>query len=141
MPHHASPPTNMPPPTTTPSPPRNSTPIPIPVLLLKTKSTPTDNYEAHFSRAGRFAPQFVPVLQHNFHAANLQKLRRLLQSIEDHDGACLRDGEKSYGGLIFTSQRAVEAFARVVGEVGVFLSDPLRFLSFPSPSLLAISAT
>lgn len=95
---------------------------PIPVLLLKTKSTPNDNYEEHFSRDGRFAPQFVPVLEHTFNAANLQKLRRVLS--DGNDGVYLRDGERRYGGMIFTSQRAVEAFAAVVREVGALRLRP-----------------
>jgi len=106
-------------PTNAPSPPPTK---PIPVLLLKTKSTPKDNYEEYFSRDGGFAPQFVPVLEHTFNAANLQKLRRLLT--EGNDGVYLRDGDTRYGGLIFTSQRAVEAFAVVVREVGAFASSP-----------------
>lgn len=106
------PPTAMSAQTGTTSPPA----IPIPVLLLKTKSTPNDSYEDYFSRDGRFAPQFVPVLSNTFNAANLQKLRRLLT--EGNEGAYLRDGETRYGGMIFTSQRAVEAFAGVVREVG-----------------------
>jgi hypothetical protein len=110
-------------------------PKPIPVVLLKTKSTPTDIYEEYFSRDGRFAPQFVPVLEHTFNAANLQKLRRLLT--DGHDGDYLRDGETRYGGMIFTSQRAVEAFAGVVREVGAWTSYSPP-LPFTSPSRFAL---
>ena len=114
---------------------------PIPVLLLKTKSTPNDNYEEYFSRDGHFAPQFVPVLEHTFHAANLQKLRRLLSDAShgSDDGTYLRDGETRYGGLIFTSQRAVEAFARVVTEVGAWILFPPSPFSPSNPPLAPIS--
>ena len=84
----------------------------VPVLFLKTKSTPNDSYEELFSSTEltqRFAPQFVPVLSHAFQEDGLNKLGSLLQEgqISKHDN-CI------YGGLIFTSQRAVEAFTHVV---------------------------
>ncbi|KMU76305.1 hypothetical protein CISG_01040 [Coccidioides immitis RMSCC 3703] len=62
----------------------------IPVLLLKTKSTPHDGYEEYFSSSTRrysYKPIFVPVLEH-----------------------------WKYGGLVFTSQRAVEGFSRMIAE-------------------------
>jgi uroporphyrinogen-III synthase len=85
-----------------------------PVLLLKTKSTPADHYQELFSvpRDGfTFAPEFVPVLQHQFLDDGLQRFRELLQGkkISNREDA-------EYGGLIFTSQRAVEAFAKLVEE-------------------------
>src|SRR5881398_1848841 len=73
-----------------------------PVFLLKTKSSPHDGYEEYFSVSGRYDPIFVPVLEHRFHDANLRTVRDLFIS-----GAVGRE----YGGLIFTSQRAVEGFA------------------------------
>ncbi|KAH7325114.1 tetrapyrrole biosynthesis, uroporphyrinogen III synthase [Stachybotrys elegans] len=88
----------------------------VPVLLLKTRSTPGDAYAELFATATdrigrRFAPRFVPVLLHRFEDAGLSRLRRLLR--ERQIGA--RPGCE-YGGMIFTSQRAVEAFAKVVEE-------------------------
>lgn len=86
---------------------------PIPIFLLKTKSLPNDGYEEYFTevREGERGsePIFVPVLEHRFDAGNLGVVRGLL------------DGRKfgvdgGYGGLIFTSQRAVEALRRLVGE-------------------------
>ncbi|KAI1371004.1 tetrapyrrole biosynthesis, uroporphyrinogen III synthase [Hypoxylon crocopeplum] len=85
-----------------------------PVLLLKTKSTPTDAYEDLFStpRDGfDFEPVFVPVLQHRFEDDGMRQFEKLLlerQITKSSDGA--------YGGLIFTSQRAVEAFAKLVED-------------------------
>ncbi|KAI0121670.1 uroporphyrinogen-III synthase [Xylariales sp. AK1849] len=85
-----------------------------PILLLKTKSTPTDAYEELFAtpRDGfAFEPIFVPVLQHQFEEDGMQTVRSLLQERRisgSHDA--------TYGGLIFTSQRAVEAFAKLVEE-------------------------
>ena len=85
-----------------------------PVLLLKTKSTPNDGYEEQFStvRDGLiFEPTFVPVLEHRFLEEGLSIVRDQLQQrkIGKEPGA-------GYGGLIFTSQRAVEAFAKLVEE-------------------------
>ena len=82
----------------------------IPVLLLKTASTPSDSYHELLSAHG-FAPRFVPVLLHRFDDRGLGTLRdalrrRSIGALED----C------AWGGLVFTSQRAVEAFASVVEE-------------------------
>lgn len=92
---------------------------PVPVLLLKTKSSPTDAYEELFSKAPSnsninnpsFEPTFVPVLQHKFDGPGVAKLRNLLR--QKRIGT---SPDCEFGGLIFTSQRAVEAFAHVVHE-------------------------
>ncbi|KIX00951.1 uncharacterized protein Z518_10017 [Rhinocladiella mackenziei CBS 650.93] len=94
--------------TTTPS-----KPLTIPVLLLKTRSQPQDAYEEYFSTHSEgpslvFLPQFVPVLEHRPNVRNLEVLELSLK------GGTLR---KKYGGMIFTSQRAVEAWADVVKKV------------------------
>jgi len=95
--------------------------VKIPILLLKTKSTPHDMYEEYFSTVKEgnqqlaFDPVFVPVLKHGFRKGALDTVRGLLQrgQISKSEGA-------KYGGLIFTSQRAVEAFAKAVeGEDGI----------------------
>lgn len=88
----------------------------IPVLLLKTKSAPTDGYEEYFTAAGegRYDPIFVPVLEHRFRDDALKQLRADIV----HGGfadAHLRTAK--YGAVIFTSQRAVEAFAQVVQDL------------------------
>jgi uroporphyrinogen-III synthase len=83
----------------------------IPVLLLKTKSTPADSYEKYFSN-DPFTPTFVPVLDHRPNVQNLDFLRSLLLG-----GKLGRHHNAEYGGMIFTSQRAVEGFAKVVDEV------------------------
>lgn len=86
-----------------------------PVLLLKTKSSPGDAYEDIFStpRDGfnEFDPTFVPVLQHQFENDGMQQVRELLQQKRISDAP-----DAAYGGLIFTSQRAVEALAKLVEE-------------------------
>ncbi len=99
----------------------------IPIILLKTKSTPKDGYEEKFSTVEGllFEPIFVPVLEHKFLDEGLNIVGELLQSRKIGK----RDGAK-YGGMIFTSQRAVEAFARLVEEgKGVLLNQLLRYLS------------
>ncbi|KAH6653762.1 tetrapyrrole biosynthesis, uroporphyrinogen III synthase [Truncatella angustata] len=85
-----------------------------PVLLLKTKSIPNDTYEELFStpRDGfHFEPVFVPVLQHQFIEDGMNSFKRLL-----HDRQISKEKDAAYGGLIFTSQRAVEGFAKLVEE-------------------------
>jgi len=76
-----------------------------PILLLKTRSTPHDGYSDLFTPP-TYAPTFVPVLEHRYNTENLTYVRKLLQG----------DASKAYGGFIFTSQRAVEGFAKVVQE-------------------------
>jgi uroporphyrinogen-III synthase len=97
-----------------------------PVLLLKTKSSPTDAYEDLFSTPRddfHFEPTFIPVLQHRFDDDGMKSVRELLQKRR------INGGENSdYGGLIFTSQRAVEAFAKLVDE-GQGMSIALSVLS------------
>jgi len=106
------------------------------VLLLKTKSTPGDNYEDIFSQPQggvTFVPSFVPVLEHRFDEAGVTRVRSVLQSqrVGKHFGA-------AYGGLVFTSQRAVEAFTKIVQD-GPGKEVILRFSgSFLSPRLTFI---
>lgn len=95
----------------------------VPVLLLKTKSQPEDTYEECFLRNGStadssdtaaseqsltFEPHFVPVLEHARHTSTLVHLKNLLQTGEL---------KQKYGGMVFTSQRAVEAWTEVVDDV------------------------
>jgi uroporphyrinogen-III synthase len=110
----------------------SSDPPSVPILLLKTKSTPIDTYEELFSSSPvpssgsdeartSFSPQFVPVLQHRLEEPGVNALRDHLQnqSISPRE-------DSTYGGLIFTSQRAVEAFAKTVDEgKGAFLTPNL----------------
>lgn len=87
----------------------------VPILLLKTRSSPTDGYHEYFSNVEgvRYIPEFVPVLEHHLKEDSLGELLDLIQS-----GAFRAEATESpasrYGGIIFTSQRAVEAFTTVV---------------------------
>ncbi|KAB8079431.1 tetrapyrrole biosynthesis, uroporphyrinogen III synthase [Aspergillus leporis] len=90
--------------------PPQSTPL-TPIVLLKTKSSPTDSYEEYFSAHG-YTPTFIPVLEHNFHTPNLQSVQSLFQS-----QALCPGPDRKYGGLIFTSQRAVEGFATILDDI------------------------
>ncbi|EXJ73409.1 uncharacterized protein A1O5_03169 [Cladophialophora psammophila CBS 110553] len=106
-----------------------TSPLTIPTLLLKTRSHPHDAYEEYFaascsnggggdatasttkntdSPSPVFLPEFVPVLDHRANTQNLSTLEDLLKR-----------GRLSaqYGGMVFTSQRAVEAWADVVKRV------------------------
>ncbi|GLA59998.1 hypothetical protein AtubIFM54640_011423 [Aspergillus tubingensis] len=86
-----------------------------PIILLKTKSTPHDNYSDYFHHpTSNYTPTFIPVLSHNFHTERLRSIRELFTS-----GQLLpsQKNSRKYGGLIFTSQRAVEGFGRVLAEL------------------------
>ncbi|PHH76424.1 hypothetical protein CDD83_4258 [Cordyceps sp. RAO-2017] len=88
----------------------------VPVLLLKTRSSPHDPYEDLFlssDAAGgpRFAPRFVPVLSHRLEAKGTARLATLLQHRQIGPAA-----DSAFGGLILTSQRAVEALAKIVAD-------------------------
>ena len=88
----------------------------IPVYLLKTKSVPTDAYEDHFKSLdnGEYTPYFVPVLEHRFNTANMGRLGDIIKSggfRTDLGNSCALP---QYGGMIFTSQRAVDAFSQVI---------------------------
>lgn len=91
-----------------------------PILLLKTKSSPHDGYEEYFSNPenGQYQSSFVPVLEHHFQEESLQRIKTWLDrsSLQDQQR---RDSTETfpYGGIIFTSQRAVEAFSKVIGDI------------------------
>ncbi|KAK3346247.1 tetrapyrrole biosynthesis, uroporphyrinogen III synthase [Lasiosphaeria hispida] len=86
-----------------------------PIFLLKTRSTPGDAYEELFSTSADdgfdFEPIFVPVLEHRFDEVGMATVRNLLR-----DQLIGRAWDSHYGGLVFTSQRAVEAFTALVRE-------------------------
>ena len=85
------------------------TTIRTPLLLLKTRSTPHDAYYTYFnSSLLNYEPSFLPVLQHTYPSEALECLRALLVSTPPLAG---------YGGLICTSQRAVEALGMVLGSI------------------------
>jgi uroporphyrinogen-III synthase len=100
---------------------------PEPILLLKTQSGPNDAYLELFSKpqglssSRRFAPSFVPVLRHHFRDVELGRVRTLLR-----EKRISRTKDAAFGGMIFTSQRAVEAFASLVeeGKDGMFNVQP-----------------
>jgi uroporphyrinogen-III synthase len=97
-----------------------------PVYLLKTKSSPNDAYEEHFTtlQNGHFKPVFVPVLDHMFRDDALRSLRLAAERFAFASGSpatarqkATNNPAKRYGGMIFTSQRAVDAFGSVVAKL------------------------
>ncbi|KAG9190012.1 uroporphyrinogen-III synthase [Alternaria panax] len=88
-----------------------------PILLLKTKSVPKDTYEELFLTLdnGRYAPVFVPVLEHRFKRDALRDVRQQVANRGFVPKS--QQGLATYGALIFTSQRAVEAFSEVVEQI------------------------
>ena len=98
---------------------------PVPVLLLKTMSKPVDRYAEVLSPSltSTYSPVFIPVLEHGIIDDAVQEIEDLLTS-----GAFLASSEhRKYGGIIFTSQRAVEAFARVISS---FIASSRRLACF-----------
>jgi len=98
----------------------------VPVYLLKTQSSPTDSYESHISSLanGRYKPIFVPVLDHIFRDDALRTLRRSAERFAFASGSeasglrkATNNQAKKYGGIVFTSQRAVDAFATVIAKL------------------------
>lgn len=84
----------------------------IPVILLKSPSRPSDAYEERFTTSSapvHFSPTFLPVFTSRFLPAGITQLRSLIQ-----DGHLAPGPHQQYGGIIFTSQRAVEAFADIL---------------------------
>ncbi|KAF2195400.1 tetrapyrrole biosynthesis, uroporphyrinogen III synthase [Zopfia rhizophila CBS 207.26] len=113
-----------------------------PILLLKTKSVPTDAYEKHFSTldAGRYEPAFVPVLEHRFKQDALDEVRQCVTN--RGFVASSRHGSAKYGAIIFTSQRAVEAFTRVINDIRECTSDSLdKLLPATTPFYVVGPAT
>lgn len=131
-----------------------------PVYLLKTRSSPTDNYEDYFSSLsnGKYKPIFVPVLDHVFRDDPLRKLRLSAERFAFAGGSeatarqkATNNPAKKYGGIIFTSQRSVDAFMIVVSKldpakihmlfdpqmpiycVGPATANGVRSLSLPCP--------
>lgn len=101
----------------------------IPVLLLKTKSTPTDGYEEHFRsfKERGYIPDFIPVLEHRFREDALEEIRELITQ-KAFTASSDSSTSARYGGIIFTSQRAVEAFTKVTAELrnfGLLSTDAL----------------
>ena len=85
----------------------------IPVILLKTKSAPIDRYQEYFESLedGKYSPIFIPVLQHQMLDSSLSDISSLISTKAFHSTSA-----RKYGGIIFTSQRAVEAFTHIVKQ-------------------------
>lgn len=106
----------------------------VPVYLLKTRSNPTDAYEEQLSvlNDGEFKPFFVPVLDHIFRDDALRTLRRAAERFAFAGGSeatarqvATNNPAKRYGGLIFTSQRAVDAFSIIISKLNPDKLDQL----------------
>ncbi|KAK5138037.1 hypothetical protein LTR08_005834 [Meristemomyces frigidus] len=109
-----------------------------PVYLLKTVSAPTDAYEEYFSTLdhgnGKYRPIFVPVLEHRYRDDALRTLRRSAERFAFAAGSEANEAKlrkatnnqaRRYGGIIFTSQRAVDAFGTVVARLDPTKLDAL----------------
>ncbi|TQS35311.1 hypothetical protein Golomagni_04274 [Golovinomyces magnicellulatus] len=83
------------------------------IIFLKSKDE-ADEYQKQFSKIEddiKYDLIFVPVVKHKFNESELKRLRKIL-----HERKIGKEINSKYGGLIFTSQRAVEAFALIVLE-------------------------
>lgn len=118
-----------------------------PIFLLKTAATPRDLYDEYFRNEFRvsthdnnsygygFDPVFVPVLSHRMHAENLARVESFFTSQNHQNGGGDDEGgggsfigeNRTYGGMIFTSQRAVEAFRHILeqGNIPGTFSNPI----------------
>lgn len=106
--------------------------IKTPIYLLKTKSTPYDAYEEQLAAPKdgvQFEPIFVPVLEH----CALEEGMNYVRDVLENKRIGLSDGAK-YGGMVFTSQRAVEAFAKLIAEGKGSQSTPHPRASFHESS-------
>ncbi|RKF54275.1 Uroporphyrinogen-III synthase [Erysiphe neolycopersici] len=86
----------------------------ISIIFLKSKNITDDRFQKQFSvikNGIKFDTCFVPVIEHKFKEAEINFLRKIL-----HRRRIGKEIGSKYGGLIFTSQRAVEAFASLVLE-------------------------
>lgn len=98
-----------------------------PILLLKNQTTPRDGYDEYFRQTNQtYQPIFIPVLEHRIRTENLARVRDLLLQNNDSnndnknnndDGKDKEKKRKKYGGVIFTSQRAVEGFATILNGI------------------------
>ncbi|KAF8544967.1 tetrapyrrole biosynthesis, uroporphyrinogen III synthase [Trichophaea hybrida] len=121
---------------------------PLPIILLKTKSTPIDPYHDHFSthpfsypNAVQSTPIFVPILKHQ--NVNLEYLEELVTRGRNSSSNASEQGK--YAGIIITSQRAVEAFGTVLEKLGAleetraFLADTTVYVVGPATSAAVVA--
>ncbi|CAD0107566.1 unnamed protein product [Aureobasidium uvarum] len=101
-----------------------STTSDIPVLLLKTKSIPADGYQEIFAGWNNYLPTFLPVLEHRFREESLTWLKNITSGRGFSPDTSVA-AESSFGGIIFTSQRAVEAFTSIVESLESDTRDEL----------------
>lgn len=97
----------------------------VPVLLLKTKSIPADGYQDIFAGWNNYNPTFLPVLEHRFREDALAWLKTITTGSGFNNSDTTVDAESSFGGIIFTSQRAVEAFTSIVESLDPPTRDQL----------------
>lgn len=100
----------------------------VPVYLLKTISAPSDAYQEYFNSFdnGKYKPVFVPVLEHRFRDDALRTLRLSAERFAFAGGSEANEAKlrkatnnqaRKYSGIVFTSQRAVDAFGSVVARL------------------------
>ncbi|RPB28673.1 tetrapyrrole biosynthesis, uroporphyrinogen III synthase [Terfezia boudieri ATCC MYA-4762] len=104
------------------------------VLLLKTKSYPTDPYDV-LLRSKQADPIFVPVLEHRH--VNLDTISHIISKGLIDGFRTTGAQEAEYGGLIITSQRAVEA----LGAVLELLKDTVQPITATHPIYVVGPAT
>lgn len=119
--------------------------VTVPVILLKNASSGhTDPYTTHFSSKPPFPnvayqPVYIPVLEHSLHIEPILSTFQVFSKIQSYEDATTAF---PVGGLIFTSQRAVEAFASALDHLspyadggstseGKFILQCLEHLTLP----------
>ncbi|KAF3089226.1 hypothetical protein TWF102_009718 [Orbilia oligospora] len=94
-----------------------------PILLLKTKSTPTDPYATLLSSNG-YNPIFVPVLHHTAINADIVRQYILNGAItpniaadDNNNNTNNSETAKKFAAIIITSQRAVESLSTILDDL------------------------
>ncbi|KAI5204606.1 hypothetical protein AUEXF2481DRAFT_25612 [Aureobasidium subglaciale EXF-2481] len=108
----------------------SSTTPDVPVLLLKTKSIPADGYQEIFAGWNNYLPTFLPVLEHRFREDALTWLKDVTSGGGFGFNETVEAPDR-YGGIIFTSQRAVEAFTSIVESLDPRTRNELLPEAFP----------
>ncbi|KAK6498072.1 hypothetical protein TWF506_004314 [Arthrobotrys conoides] len=119
-----------------------------PILLLKTKSTPTDPYSTLLTSHG-YNPIFVPVLHHTAINADIVKRYILDGAItpndtttNNHDNPNTDNTEggekktKKFAAIIITSQRAVESLSSILDDIK--LTNPTLIPPFLQKTIIYV---
>lgn len=84
--------------------------------LRRTRPTNSSIEDEDLYEYNKYKPIFVPVLSHQFHVSNLEIVKSYFSTKGNNRDNAFSGQPKKYGGIIFTSQRAVEAFGHILAH-------------------------